>query len=258
MNMMTAHDESLNLFSTKPTNKGIIQSQIIEHLPLSDPSNGCIEFNITSQSFLDLPKTKLYLKCKVVQSDGSNLKHITKSDEYDKTGDAGITNCLFGGLFYRVDINLQNQSVSNEIPNYAYPYKFMIDKLLTTKQTSDPSVLFIKDDSKGINACSLWKALDDNKDNQLGNKGLSERIKFMNKSQTFEMEGNIGVDFMHQKRLILHNCNLNIKLWQSSPEFTLLSGDASEKFKLKIIEAKLLLSHVTLNPAASVALSDAL
>jgi hypothetical protein len=257
---MQAHDESLNLFYSQPVNSGIIQSQIIQHLPISSISNGCIEFNVTSQNYIDLSKSSLYLKCKVLKDGGEDITYIPKKEDYKEEGDVGITNALFGSLFSKVDLSIQQHPVSNDIPNYCFPYKYMLDKLLTTKTEADESILFFKDDSKGIECNSIWSADDTqtHKDNNLGNSGFKQRLKFIDKSQNFELESPIGLDFLNQKRLLIHNTNIQLKFWQSSPQFHIISIKPDQKFYVKILEAKLNLCHVTLDPAVNVAIADSL
>ena len=63
---------------------------------------------------------------------------------------------------------------------------------------------------------------------------------------------------MMQERLLLHNVNIGVKLWQNRPEFSLLSAEAAKNFNIKILDAKLKLCHVVLDPAVSVAISDGL
>ena len=74
-----------------------------------------------------------------------------------------------------MDFSLQQQNISSDIPKYYFPYKAHLDKLLSTKIDEDPSVLFTKDESKGIDSCSVYKAITGNADSSKGNEGQKKR-----------------------------------------------------------------------------------
>lgn len=255
---MEGHNESLNLFLNHPINKGVIQSRIIEHLPITDISSGCIEFNVTSQNYIDFSKSTLYLKCKVFAGNNTDVKYIPDKQHLSDEGDFGLTNCLFSSLFKKVDLSLQHHPVSNELPNHMYAYKSYLDTILHAKSEADPSILFYKDSSKGIELNSVWSAEAGDKPNQQGNSGFQSRFNFANRGQDFEMESGVGLDFMKQKRLIPHNTNISLKFWQSDPQFHMMSIKKDQKFFVKILETKLKLCHVTLSPAVNVAISESL
>ena len=267
---MQAHDESLNVFSKPLVDQAIVRSQIIEHYPKSEFQNGCLEFSIGSQDYIDLSRTELYLKCKVVIDDNEATleNEVVSSDateaeikaaKIDKKGDVAPTNCLFGGLFEKVDLSIQQKNVCDEIPTYVYPYKYMIDTLVNTSQEEDIGKLFIKDKCNAIKASSLFtlNANFDNMNPEL-NTPLKTRYNYIKKSQEFELVAPIGIDFMKQKRLLLHNVNLDFKFWQSRPEFCLLRGESDQRFNVKIVRAQLRVCNVELNPAVSVAIADTL
>lgn len=254
---MEAHDRSLSFFNEEALNKAVIRSQMIDHLPISQIGSECIEFNIISQDFIDLSRSELYLKCKVVMNDNDAIKSCSVA-KYEAEGDVAVCNKLFSTLFNKVDFSLQQQNVSSDIPKYCFPYKAYLDKLLSTSCEEDPSVLFVKDESKGIDACSNYKAVTGNDDSLVGNEGLKKRAKFITTSNIFEMCGPMDIDFWKQDKLLLHNINIGLKLWSSSPEFYLMAGEKDKNFNVKILEAKLRLCHVTLDSGVVVAVSEAL
>ena len=122
---MQAHGESLNLFTDELVNKAITQAQYVDHLPVSQSANGFIEFNITSQNFIDLSRSQLYLKCKVVNGDNHEIGNVIhpvgtpKANEDEDDPSQGTkaeqerdiipTNCLLGGLFQKVDLTVQQK-----------------------------------------------------------------------------------------------------------------------------------------------------
>ena len=246
---MEAHTDALSLFSSIPVNTAINSSQEIEHLPISQLSGGFIEFNINSQNYIDLSRSQIYLKCKIILGESDDIVYIDDLASFDEKGDVAPVNCMLGTIFQKVDFSLQQTSLNNDIPSYTHGYKYLLDTLLSGVD-DDPSILFTKDTSAAINSCSIWKAFEANPDNEVegNNIGLKERAKYVNRGQHFELQGALGIDFMKQNRLLIPDVNISVKLWQSSPEFSLLTSQKDKKFKLKIIEAKLKLRHVKLDP----------
>ena len=255
---MQAHDESLTLFSEQLVNKGLLHTQMIEHLPISQIGSGCIEFNVTPQNFIDLSRSYIYFKCKTVIDADTAITYVESLEKFDVKGDVAPCNCLLSTMFQKVDLSIQHRTVSSDIPTYCYPYKNYLDKILSVTSDEDMGIMFAKDASVSLNSCSQWKAVTNNKDNETPNPGLKKRAKVISRGQEFELQGPIGIDFMKQKRLLMHNTNIGLKFWPSTPEFSLLSSDLSQKFNIKILEAKLILCHVNLEPAVSTAISDAL
>ena len=296
---MQAHGESLNLFTDELVNKAITQAQYVDHLPISQSGNGVVEFNITPQSFIDLSRSQLYLKCKVVRGDNHHIGETIRKDlssdpseaadnESEEDGsisgktllekiranaknadlknseerDVIPTNCLFGGLFQKVDLTIQQKNISNDVQTYTYPYKYLIDTLISTTQDIDRGKLFVKDECEAIDVPSFFNIsgamLSYLHTHNKFPPSLEARAHVINKSREFELQGPLALDFFQQNRLLLHNTNLGLKFYQSSPEFNLLTGEISSKFNVKIIEARLRLCHVNLDPAVTVAISDTL
>ena len=276
---MQAHGESLNLFSDDLINKAITQVQYVDHLPVSQSGNGFIEFNVTPQNYVDLSRSQLYVKCKVVIDDNSQIGVTIRKTLVPKEGateeekdlkdadkrDVLPTNCLLGGLFQKVDLTIQQKNISNDVQTYTYPYKYMVDTLINTTQEIDMGKLFYKDPYGTIKDASFF-----DEEHSTGSKlyylfhgerlppSLSTRAQAIMGSREFEMQGPIDLDFFQQKRLLLHNTNIGLKFFQSSPQFSLMSGQDSPKFNIKILEARLKLCHVNLDPAVTVAISDTL
>lgn len=282
---MQAHGESLNLFTDELINKAITQAQYVDHLPISQSDNGFLEFNLTSNNFIDLSRSRLYLKCKVVMKDNESIgKTVRKyppaeakdgeTDEQQRIRldlvdlekrDVVPTNALLGGIFQKVDLTIQQRNISNDVQTYTYPYKYMVDTLINSTQDIDMGKLFVKDDTQTIDGASFFSTAESfeileymEKAKKIPQTFLT-RAQVINKSREFEMQGPIALDFFQQNRLLLHNVNLGLKFYQSSPQFSLLSGQGDKsKFKIKILEARLRLCHINLDPAVTVAISDTL
>ena len=257
---MEAHSEALCLFTDPVFNKGIMNCEIVEHLPVSNLGDGgFVEFALSTSSFIDLSRSSLYVKCKVVCGDNQDLKVITSDDTYDPKGDVTVVNSLFSSLFEKVDFTVQNQNVTSSIPSHCHPYKCYIDTLLNEPKDQNRGLMFQKDASEAINSCSPYKAVPGNTDSRLesGNPALKYRAAVILASREFEMLGPIPVDFARQQRLILNNTSIGLKLYQNHPAFTLLSGATDVYHKIKITDVKLRLCHVSLSPELVLAINEA-
>ena len=99
------------------------------------------EFIITGQNgmeFLDLKRSKLYVKCKILRSDGKPL---------DETDEVAPVNLLFHSMFSQVDVMMQGKLIGSTSNHY--PFKSMIQTLLTygsdAKTSQLTSQMWLKD-----------------------------------------------------------------------------------------------------------------
>lgn len=255
---MDAHSPALNFFTEQGINSGILQSQFIEHLPISSHSEaGYTEFNLTSPDFIDLSRSRILVKCKVVCGDGTDMPVIANEAGYATgKGDCFLVNNFIDSIFDKVEFSIQGQNLTNDIPNHMYPFKSYIDTLLSETKEENMARLFVKDAPKSINACSVWKALDTNEDNTKDSETIKKRSKVIQKSREFQMIGSLGVDFCKQSKYLLNNMNISIKFWQSGAPFSLLSASTDVNHKVKITDIRLILCHVKLTNELFLAVNE--
>ncbi|XP_035231361.1 uncharacterized protein F54H12.2-like [Stegodyphus dumicola] len=214
----------LKLFTLHPTQTVIERGQWVQFHPLSNASDGGpIEFHVsgTREDYLDLSQTQLFLKVKVVISDGSLLKDGEK-----------------------VDVTLNERLISSS--NNTYPYRAILEKLLNhnyDEKTSQLSAeLFFKDTAGKMN---VFDPSDPNP-----NEGFTKRADFIKKSETVDMIGRLHVDLFHQERLMLNLVDLKLKLIRSKLEFCLMGENS---YKILIQHASLFVRKVRVNPAVTLA-----
>ena len=111
----------LDLFTVPPTNISMVKGTMIESLPISTLGDGPVEFHINSdEEYIDLGRTVLYVKAKIVKKDKSNLGDDTK---------VGPVNLWLHSLFFQIDIQLNGKLVTSSINTY--PYKAYLETLLS-------------------------------------------------------------------------------------------------------------------------------
>lgn len=209
----------LELFHLPPTQTAIDSSQWVEFFPLSNVTDGGpVEFHISgsAEEFIDLSQTQLYVKAKIVKSDGTPLETTSK---------IGPVNLFLHSLFSQVDITVNDRLISDS--NNTYPYRAYLETLINHGFDSKTSQL---------TAEMFYKDSED---------GLAKRSKFFENSKTVDMIGNLHSDLFNQDRLLLNMVDLKVKLIRSKPEFCLM-GD--QGFKVILEHISLFVRKVRTSP----------
>lgn len=234
----------LDLFALPPTQTAVEKGQFIEFHPLANiRDGGPVEFNISGSGdeYMDLSSSYLYVKAKIVKSDGTSL--------LDKEPVAPI-NLFLHSLFSQVDVSLNERIISSA--TNTYPYRAYIETLLNYGEDAKKTLLtcecFYKDNNLSVNDPLL----------ENGNKGLKKRYELTCKSQTLDMIGQLHCDIFQQNRLMLNLVDLKIKLTRSKPEFCLLSSSTKAEYKVDLEHASLFIRKVKVSPGVSLGHAKAL
>ncbi len=129
----------------------------------------------------------------------------------------------------------------------------MFDVLLgeseCTKNTSLQSQLYFKDSYNGM----------DSADPNLGtNYGLKQRAEYIKESRILDLHGPLYTDISNLSRFLVNNVDLKFVLWQSSPEFHLMTKTPGQRYRTKILSATLNVCHVYVSPHILIAHSKVL
>ena len=193
----------LMLFEPKAVNEGVEYLQYIECRPTNQiTEDGSVDIHIkaSGSQYLDLQRSRLHVKAKIVKEDGSNL------EEADVVTPV---NLWMQSLFNQVDVYFQQKLVSSSGTNYAY--KAYMDVLLNFSEDAETSQmqtqLFYKDSAR---------AFDQTKTNEIPlNQGLILRQKLAKNSQLVDMCGPICADTFNMSRYLLNEVDVRLKLFQS-------------------------------------------
>ena len=242
MDAEQTYSSRLALFQKPPVETSIEEIQYIEFGPRNGISEGSIiEFVIpgTSAEYIDLKRTRLKVKARILMSDGTAIK----PDNH-----VGLVNLSLSSLFRQVDVLLQDKIVSSEL-NICYPYKALIDVLLhygfDLKEGELQSELFYKD-TGNMDAIPPGN-----------NPGLMERVKYTQNSTEVTLEGPVHTDVFQQDRLIMNGVKIVTKFHPISKKFSLMTGDDQE-YKVQITSAVLRVCHVKVSNAVILAQNEAL
>ncbi|GFX25503.1 uncharacterized protein F54H12.2 [Trichonephila clavipes] len=233
----------LNLFALPPTQTVIERGHWVQFHPIANVSDGGpIEFVISGscEEYLDLSQTQLYVRAKILRSDG---RLITEENK------VGPVNLSLHFLFSQVDISLNERIISSS--SHTYAYRAIIETLLNhgydSKISQLTSEVYYKDTAGRMNIYD-----EDDKD---PNEGFNKRVSLFKNSATIDMMGRLHVDLFNQDRLLLNLVDLKIKLIRSKTEFCLMrDGDCKVVFD----HISLFVRKVRVNPGVLIGHAKAL
>ena len=224
----------LALFDLPSTQTSVTDIYYDEIRPMSQASGDSpFEFKISGQNsmdYLDLKNSQIYVRLKVEKADGTALV---------KTDKVGPANLFLQALFSTTEVTLQNKATIT--CNYN-PYRAYITTLLkygTDAVTSQlDTQLFIRDDadSPGVS------------DPTGSNNGLFQRASTIAESKRIDLQGPIFHDLFSMSRYLINQVDVKIRIYRSSNNFCLLTGDASE-YQINIEDIYILARKIRVNPA---------
>ncbi|XP_069068472.1 uncharacterized protein F54H12.2-like [Pleurodeles waltl] len=233
----------LDLFSLKPTQTNIENSFFMEVSPLAAMTPlAPIEFYVSGSTdmYLDLINTLLYLVCKITKANGTNIE-----------ADAKVASIAYpvATMFNQVDINLGDRLIAQSDNMYAYRayIKSILNYSCEALDTQLSAGLFDKDTEVQFEDTAL----------DGGNDGFKKRASFAAGSTQFDLLGHIHSDLFFQDKLLVNGIDLKMKLNCNKDVFCLISSDA-EQYKLVILSASQFVKRVKVSPSARLAYAEAL
>lgn len=233
-----AQPSELSLFSVPPSQTAIDKVYYQEVRSTSQINgNSPIEFIISGQNgmeFLDLRRSKLYVKVKIVHADGKALDRTVMK--------VSPVNLLFYSMFSQVDVTMQGKLITSTTNHY--PYKAMIQTLLsygTEAKTSQLTSLMWVKDTPGH--------MDDSDVENPSNSGLVHRSRYFAGSRSVDLEGPILSDVFQLDRFLLNQVAVGIKLYRTRSDFCLMSKEESADYNLVIEDIVLKACKIAVNPA---------
>ena len=218
-----------------------------EYHPISalTESSSPIEFVVGgSNDYIDLSNTILKIKCKITQADGTATDHTQHH--------VGPINNLLHSLFSEVEVRLNDVMVSSN--DSTYSQRAYMETLLTyggeAKSTHLRMAMFVKDEAAKM-------------DNANGhadgaNAGLKARTALMDNSAVVDLMGRLHCDIFFQDRFLLSDVSMRIKLIRNKDAFVLMSSHVNPTFKMRILEATLLVRKAKISPSVQMAHNRAL
>ena len=180
-----------------------------------------IEISVPGQGseYIDLRRSRLYVKCKIVKSDGSKLKASEKT---------GIINLPLQSMWSQIDTYMNGKLVS--LNTSYYPWKAYMKLLLSNgndvANSQLQSQLFFLDDYD----------VDDPDAATGSNGGLAGRYQFTKESRLFDMEGPLYEDIFLIDKYLVNGVDIHLKLFRNRAPFCIVSDETTPGYKLEILD----------------------
>lgn len=219
----------LNIFTGPIVQSGIERSVFVEYRPTSQiaTDEAPVHFSLggDSSNYLDLKRTRLYVKLKLQHEDGTAV---------EKSENVAPINYILQTMWSQIILQVSGKTLS--LSNNCYPYKALIQTLLNTSDQAKESHL----------KAQGWAQDDSEMDKIIGNNGAIWRYQRF-ATGSVEVEGPILEDFFQTNRFLLNNTQVDIKLFRARHPFT-ITTETDNKYKLVIEDISLKACFVTVHP----------
>lgn len=229
----------LELFTLPPTQTTIEGTQWVYYKPISSLTDDSpIEFVIPGQGdeYIDLAHTMLSMRVEIP---------AIAAVKDTPVASVGPVNNLLHSMFNQVDVFLNQKLVSP--PNNAYAYRAYIETLLNygfgAKSSHLTSVLWYNDSATKM-------------DDMDANSGLTNRKYLLTAGKSVDLLGHLHCDIFNQERFLLNGVEMRMRLVRTNDAFCLMS--TSKEYKIRIVEASLLVRRAKIAPGVLLAHARAL
>lgn len=215
--------DALSLFTVPPNQVAVEKIYYNECRPISSFTSDDAPIDIAvpgdGNAYVDLRRNRLYMKCKIVKSDGTLLSPLEET---------GIINMPLQTMWSQIDVFMNSKWVSLNT-NY-YPWKAYLKQILSSgydvADSQLQSQLFYLDDPD----------LDDVDPYNGSNGGLTSRYGFTQQSREFDLEGPLYEDIFRLNKYLVNGINLQLKFYRNKAPFMILSKEASPSYKVMILD----------------------
>ena len=233
---------SLDLFEKPPLLVTFDQSFEQKTGPLYSPSGSSLEFEVVGDrnKFIDLQKIYLEIKCRILQTDGTDLRYA--HDDANASDLPYFANNILHSLF--ADCTVSANSIKVSTANGHYAHKSFI-------QTEF---------SHGTGAKTSWLKCQcyefEENPGTIPTATLDLRKRTVRQSSRIMLYGKLAFDFFSCEKHLVSGVTLRISMRRSQDDFAVISEDAAKHYKVKIDEANLFIRKMTLSNNVVGAIED--
>lgn len=183
----------------------------------------------SNNAYRDLNNSRLEVKCKIVNADGTDLA---------ANAPVGPVNLLLHSMFQNIEVEIGGKRISD--PNNFYPYRSFFETLLTYSPNVLKTRLYAegweKDTSGQFDDFRLVGPADGA---AAPNQGHLKRAQRFLTSRTVTLTGRPHLDLFHQDKDLPPGVRLNLRFIPCPTEFVLKRGAGAALYKLKISSIRL-------------------
>lgn len=231
-----ATHSSLDLFQ-KPSMLVTFDNAFEQRIgPVYSSDGPTLEFKLVGDrnNFIDLQRIYLELTCRMVRSDGTDLR-VANTDP--TLGDTpNFANNILHSLFSECDIYANGIKVSTA--NGLYAHKSFIETEMSFGKEAKETWLKCQGyshETYGANPLDRTTA------------GMVERIALCAESEAITLYGRLSVDFFTCDKLLLPNVSLRVKLVRAPNDFVTIAETAGKHYLVKISNANLYARKMTVS-----------
>ena len=210
-------------FSVPPNQVAIENIYFSECRPVSsyNTEDTPIEIAIPGQGteYIDLRRSRLYVKCRIVKTDGNALAAKEKT---------GIINIPLQSMWSQIDTYMNGKLIS--LNTSYYPWKAYLKLLLSNgsdhANSQLQSQLFYLDDYD----------TEDVDPDAGSNGGLAMRYQFTKESHIFDMEGPLYEDIFRLDEYRINGVDIHLKLFRNRASFVLVSKESTPSYRLELLD----------------------
>ena len=210
--MSEVYQNKIAFFRDAYTDSTIKKVYWLSYHPLAPIKNSsAIEFSVPAspRDYIDLSKSKLYVKGRILKENGDEIAQDTK---------VFMNNLMLWVLFRQFELLINNTPLTAGV-NINSPYKSFLDCLLNTSEGQQLSLLESEGFYKDARDVEATTPLVGN------NPGAFARSQLTALSRVFDLIGGLRpIDISAQDKLILNGLPLVFRLFRSSDNFILMSG----------------------------------
>ena len=228
---MNCKTSALCIFDSPGVLTDIQRSYVVDYYPINTLSaDAPIEFIIpgSSEDYIDVSKTTLYVNFKILKEDGTAV---------DQAKDiVGLNNLAISTLFSDASLKIGDTQVQGGACDYPYRGYFKtVMQFTPAAQSSQMQAMGWYKDEAG--------KFDDKT-----SKGFKARQDLVGDSKSIELLGPLFFDFFNQERHLINGTPLTIKLTPNKAEF-LLNAYGTSKFKVSLNKVIVYAERLEMNPS---------
>ncbi|XP_063972043.1 uncharacterized protein F54H12.2-like [Diachasmimorpha longicaudata] len=190
------------------------------------------------EEYIDLAHIMIKVRARILKPDGSAVLEDS----------VGPVNNFLHSMFNQVDVYFNQKVVTP--PNNLYAYRAYIETLLnygTDAKSSHLGMSLWATDSYGAMDSTAVAAGDARNNNR-----LAARQAFTKDGKAFDLLGHLHCDVFNQDKFLMNGVELRVRLIRAKDDFCLMD-DSALNYKLRIVEASLIVRRVKLSPGILIA-----
>jgi hypothetical protein len=211
--------------------------------PINFQQDGPWNFEMVSRGdyYIDLNKTRMYMKLKVVNQNGTPIGN---------TANVAPINFVGPSMISAIEYSIAGKAIS-DLGSTHFGYKTYLENILSysnsARETHLKASRYYGDEANKFDIITAVDAVTTGTNQTpavVPNKGHESRKTMCAGSKEFDTMFPIHSDILQSDRLLPPGITLNVKFKRANDEFVLMSGDGATRYKIQVVELLLYVRYV--------------